>query len=85
MGGPGIAVIVGSGALVLGAALARRRMRRLLADAVVALGGAGLGVGGLLVLEHPARSAWVIAPLSIAILAVLQVRVLTAPGGPMRT
>ncbi len=81
----GVAVIAGSGAVVLGAALARPRMRRLVSDALVALGGAGLGIGGLLLLEHPARSAWVIAPLSIAILAVLHVRVLSAPGGPMRT
>lgn len=81
----GVAVMAASGALVVGVAVTRARLSTRPGDLVLAVGGAGLAVGGLLVLGDVAPSGWLIAPPVAAALTVLHVRLLTAPGGPMRT
>ena len=81
----GAVMLVTSGALVVGVAVAWARIPTTLGDALVAGGGAGLAAGALLVLGDAAASAWLIAPPVVAILAVVHVRLLVAPGGPMRT
>jgi hypothetical protein len=80
----GAVTLVTSGALVVAVAVAWARIPRALGDALVACGGAGLAIGGLLVLGGAATSAWIIAPPVVAVLSVVHVRLLVAPGGPMR-
>jgi hypothetical protein len=52
---------------------------------VLALSGAGIATGCLLVQDVVEPASWVIAPIVGAILAVVHARVLFAPGGPFRT
>lgn len=52
---------------------------------VLALSGAGIATGCLLVQDVVEAASWVIAPIVGAILAVVHARVLFAPGGPFRT
>jgi len=54
-------------------------------DALVVAGGLGLAVGALLLMDDAAPSAWAIAPPVVAVLTLLHVRLMVAPGGPMRT
>lgn len=51
----------------------------------LALSGAGIATGCLLVQDVVETASWVIAPIVGAILAVVHARVLFAPGGPFRT
>ena len=53
--------------------------------AVLAVSGAGIAIGCLLVQDHVDAASWIIAPAAGAILAVVHARVLFAPGGPFRT
>jgi hypothetical protein len=82
----GIAVIVVSTTvLVIGAAKVRPRVRPSVADALVGLSAAGLAVGGLMLLDDVAASSWAVAPVVLAVAAVLHVRALFAGSGPFRT
>ena len=81
----GTVMLVTSAALIVGVATARARFPGLLADLLIAVAGAGLAVGGLLLLGDASVWSWMIAPPVAAALSVLHVRLLTAPGGPMRT
>ena len=63
----------------------RERLPRRWIDGLVALGGAGVAVGGLLFIEDVGLASWVVAPLLLAVSALVQWRVLFAPGGPLRT
>ncbi len=71
-------------ALVTGAWL-RTRLPRLAIDATMALAGAGIGVGGLLFRHHVGLSSWIVGPVLVAVIALLQVRALFAGEGPFRT
>lgn len=51
----------------------------------LALSGAGVAAGGLLVQDRPDIASWVVAPAAGAVLAVVNARTLFAPGGPFRT
>jgi hypothetical protein len=81
----GAVTLVTSATVILGVALAWGRMSTPVGDAIVAAAGAGMAVGALLLMEDPAVSAWAIAPPVVAVLSVLHVRLLVAPGGPLRT
>jgi hypothetical protein len=84
--GIGVVVIVASG--VLGGVVAlvlRTRLRAAASDALLALAGAGLGVGGLLVQGDATGASWVLAPAILAVLVPVHVRLLFARGGPFRT
>jgi len=81
----GAVMLVTSGALIVTVAVAWARIQSTLGNVLVACGGVGLAVGGLLALGDAAVSAWLIAPPVVAILSVVHVRLLVAPGGPLRT
>jgi len=71
--------------LVLATFPLRTRLRPALVNAMLALGGAGIGVGGLLFLRDVEAGSWVVAPGLLAIAAVAHVRFLFAGEGPFRT
>ena len=53
--------------------------------ALIALGGAIVGVLALLPLAHVDPWSWVVAPVFLAVVAVAQARMLFSDGGPFRT
>jgi len=63
----------------------RTRLRPRVVDAMLAFGGAGIGVGGLLFLRDVEPGSWALAPALLAIAAVAHVRFLFAGEGPFRT
>ena len=63
----------------------RTRIPHQVLDALLALGGAGLGVGGLLLLSDVEPASWVVAPVLLAFSVVAHVRFLFAGQGPFRT
>jgi len=63
----------------------RGKVSRSVSDGLSALAGAGLGVGGLLVLTDVSTASWLAAPPFLAICAAAHRRALFAGGGPLRT
>jgi hypothetical protein len=63
----------------------RRKMSHLLVDALSALGGLGIGIGGLLLMTDVGAASWVVGPLAMSVMAVLHERALFAGAGPLRT
>jgi hypothetical protein len=63
----------------------RTRVRLIVADGLVGLAGAGVGVGGLLFLDEAGVASWIVAPVFLAIAAIVHVRALFAGAGPFRT
>jgi hypothetical protein len=53
--------------------------------AMIALGGAIVGVVALLPIAHVDPWSWVVAPVFLAVGAVAQARALFSDGGPFRT
>jgi hypothetical protein len=82
----GIALVLVAGvlAIVTGGWL-RLMLPRPATDALMALAGAGIGVGGLLLLDDVGTASWIAAPAILAVVAPLHVRALFARGGPFRT
>jgi hypothetical protein len=82
----GWSTIAVSAALFLGAAFPLRgRLGPRAIDVMVASGGAGLAVGGLLLLDDVGVASWIVAPLVLAGAGVVHVRVFFAGDGPLRT
>ncbi len=80
------AILAPSVVLLLVASLAMRtRLRPTLVDVLIGLAGAGVGVGGLLFLEDVGVASWIVAPVFLAIAAIVHVRALFAGSGPFRT
>ncbi len=79
-----ILAICGAMAVVTALVLRTRWSARTV-DVVMALAGAGMGVGGLLLLDDVSVGSWVFAPLVLAVVAPAQVRALFAGDGPLRT
>jgi hypothetical protein len=80
------AILGASAALLLVASLVlRTRLRPIVVDAVVGLAGAGVAVGGLLFLDEVGVASWIVAPVFLAIAAIVHVRALFAGAGPFRT
>jgi hypothetical protein len=71
--------------LLLAAFPLRTRLPRRVLDGLLALGGAGIGVGGLLLLSDVEPASWVVAPVLLAVAAAAHVRFLFAGQGPFRT
>ena len=82
----GIVIIaVGSALIIVTGARLRTRLPRPATDALMAIAGAGIGVGGLLMLDDVGTASWVAAPAVLALVALLHMRALFARGGPFRT
>jgi hypothetical protein len=83
-----IAIAVLAGATALGLVVAwplRRRLPQRAEDALMAVAGVGIGVGGLLLQRDVEVWSWVAAPAILAIAAPLHVRALFAREGPFRS
>jgi hypothetical protein len=81
----GAALLIGLG--LVSAALelrARTVIPPLAMDAVVAVLGAGMGIGALLFQDHISTRAWILVPIGGAALAVWHMRALFAKSGPLR-
>jgi hypothetical protein len=63
----------------------RSRQPQRVTDGLLAIGGAGVAIGGLLFLSDVSAASWLVAPIVLATLTVVHVRVLFAGGGPFRT
>jgi hypothetical protein len=63
----------------------RTRLAPPMVDAAVAAGGAGLGIGGLILVRDVEPGSWIVGPLAVALFAVVHVRALFAGSGPFRT
>ena len=82
----GVAVIiVGSTLALLVGGWLRTTLPPLAVDALMALAGALIGVGGLLMLDDVNTASWIAGPVMLAVIAPLNVRALFARGGPFRT
>lgn len=81
----GAVTLVTAGVVVVATAVMWARIRTPIGDVLVTVGGLGLAIGALLLMDDAAPSAWAIAPPVVAVLSVLHVRLMVAPGGPMRT
>ncbi len=77
MGASGLAVIV--------AGWLRTSLPPPAVDALMALAGALIAVGGLLMLDDVNTASWIAGPVMLAVIAVVNVRALFARGGPFRT
>lgn len=82
----GICVMaVALGVTALDVWVLRSRVSMRVFTLVLALMGAILGVGALLMIEDVPASSWVLAPVVMAGLATLHTRALLAGSGPFRT
>jgi len=63
----------------------RTRINPRLVDGLLALAGAGIGLGGLLFLTDVGPGSWIVAPPFLAAGAIAHVRALFAGDGPLRT
>jgi hypothetical protein len=79
------ALLAALAVLVMATFPLRTRLRPAIVNAMLALGGAGIGVGGLLFLRDVEPGSWVVAPALLAIAAVAHARFLFAGEGPFRT
>jgi hypothetical protein len=82
----GIAMLLAASALaVVTAGRLRALLPRPAGDALMAVAGAGIGAGGLMMLHDVGRASWIAAPAVLALIAPLHMRALFARGGPFRT
>jgi len=87
MGQPGGWSIIGISIAVILVAWfgVRRTAPPWLADLGSVVGGAGLGMGGLLLLHDVGVASWVLTPVGLAAATVVHRRLLFAGDGPLRT
>lgn len=78
-------LVVSALLLVAAAFPLRTRLHDRIVDVLLAFGGAGIGVGGLLFLEDVGVASWLVAPAFLAVGAIAHVRALFAGAGPFRT
>ena len=82
----GIAVItLGTAAFIVGLAGLRAGRSVAVWSTVLAVAGAVIATGSLLVQHDPDTASWIIAPVAGAVLSVVHGRTVFAPGGPFRT
>jgi hypothetical protein len=80
-----VVLTAGAVLLLLAAFPLRTRLHPRAVDALLALGGAGIGIGGLLFQDDVGVASWIVAPAFLAIGAIAHVRALFAGAGPFRT
>lgn len=80
-----VTIVVASIALLATVRWSLPNAPRRVSDLLLAVFGAVLGVGGLLVQSEVGLAAWILTPIAVATIAVLHVRVLFAGSGPLRT
>jgi hypothetical protein len=78
-------IVVGSGLALITAGWFRTMLPQAAVDALMALAGALIAVGGLLMLDDVNTASWIAGPVMLAVIAVVNVRALFARGGPFRT
>lgn len=79
------AIALGTIAFLAGLAGLRAGRHVVVWSATLALAGAVIAAGSLLVQQAADNASWLIAPVAGAILSVVHGRTLFAPGGPFRT
>lgn len=80
-----VVIVVGSVLALLVGGWLRATLPPLATDALMALAGALIAVGGLLLLDDVNTASWIAGPVMLAVIAPLNVRALFARGGPFRT
>lgn len=78
-------IAVSAALLAVSVLVLRHRLPRRWIDVLVAIGGAGVAIGGLLFFDDVGVASWVLAPVFLAAGAIAQWRVLFTAGGPFRT
>jgi hypothetical protein len=78
-------VVVASVLAVVTGGWLRTRLPQPAVDLLMAVAGAGIGVGGLMTLDDVGPASWIVAPTILALIALLQARALFAREGPFRT
>ena len=74
-------IVAGAAVWILGAFVLRTRMPMPLVSAVLALSGAAIGAGGLLLLEGATTAEWVVTLAAMAFIGGMEVRMLLGPFG----
>ncbi len=80
-----VVIVLGSALALLTGGWLRSTLPPVAVDALMAMAGAIVGVGGLLMLDDVNTASWIAGPVALAIVAPLNVRALFARGGPFRT
>ena len=84
--GAGLAVLLTCAiAIVCTASVIRTRLPRGVVDGLLAVEGAALAAGGLLLLDDVDAGSWILAPAALAVVVPVHVRALFAGEGPFRT
>jgi hypothetical protein len=79
------AIAIGTAMFLVGLAGLRAGRSVGLWSWVLAVAGAVIATGSLLVQHDPGAASWLIAPVAGALLSLVHGRALFAPGGPFRT
>ena len=72
-------------AILVTASFLRTRLPPRVVDGLLALEGAGLAAGGLLLVDDVGTASWIAGPAALALVTPLHVRALFAGEGPFRT
>ena len=81
--GIAIMLVASVSAAIVGGPL-RERLSGYWLDGLMALAGAGIGAGGLLMFDDVGAGSWIAAPTLVAVIALLHVRALFAGKGPFQ-
>jgi hypothetical protein len=78
--------VLAVGGLIVAASMfpLRGRLPETVRRAVLAVGGAGVGLGAIGLQDHPTTVEWILTPLVLGALGVLHDRLLFAGEGPRR-
>jgi len=79
------AITVGTAAFLVGLGGLRTGRSVPVWTAELAVAGAVIAIGGLLVQQEPDTASWILGPVAGAVMSVVHGRTVFAPGGPFRT